>query len=290
MGSLALAMSGIICLAPVIARILKPLIVPCYHFLGADPSIFAGTCVANDMGGYSLAVSLADSPQAALFAGLILSSMMGATLVFSLPVALGIINASDHKFLALGTVIGLITMPIGCLVGGLVAGFHISMILRDLVPVIMLSLLLALGLWKAQETTMKGFIICGKGILIIGTIGIFFAVLQSLSGHTIIPGMTSIQYAIQIVGSIAIILIGAFPLVYLLSKALEKPLKNFSAKRGIKSATVVGILTTLVNNIPTFGLLTDMDDRGKVINCAFAVAPPLSLETIWGLLPQLIKI
>ena len=63
MGSLALAMSGIICLAPVIARILRPLIVPCYHFLGADPSIFAGTCVANDMGGYSLAVTLADSPK-----------------------------------------------------------------------------------------------------------------------------------------------------------------------------------------------------------------------------------
>ena len=82
---------------------------------------------------------------------------------------------------------------------------------------------------------MKGFIICGKGILIIGTIGIFFAVFQSLSGHAIIPGMTSIQYAIQIVGSIAIILIGAFPLVYVLSKALEKPLKNVSAKRGIKS-------------------------------------------------------
>lgn len=51
MGSLALAMIGIICLAPVLANLLRPVVVPLYSLLGADPAMFAGTILANDMGG-----------------------------------------------------------------------------------------------------------------------------------------------------------------------------------------------------------------------------------------------
>jgi ethanolamine transporter EutH len=41
MGTLALAMIGIVSLAPVIANILSPVIVPLFTAFGADPSIFA---------------------------------------------------------------------------------------------------------------------------------------------------------------------------------------------------------------------------------------------------------
>lgn len=43
MGTLGLAMIGIVCLAPVLARLLRPIVVPVYGFLGADPAMFAGT-------------------------------------------------------------------------------------------------------------------------------------------------------------------------------------------------------------------------------------------------------
>ena len=56
MGALALAMIGIICLAPVLANVLRPVVVPVYAFLGADPAMFAGTIMACDMGGGSLAL------------------------------------------------------------------------------------------------------------------------------------------------------------------------------------------------------------------------------------------
>ena len=55
MGSLALSMVGIICLAPVLSRLLSPVVVPLYQLLGADPAMFAGTILANDMGGAPLA-------------------------------------------------------------------------------------------------------------------------------------------------------------------------------------------------------------------------------------------
>ena len=63
MGSLAVAMVGIISLAPVLANVLKPVIEPIYTMLGADPSMFATTLLANDMGGAPLALSMAKDPQ-----------------------------------------------------------------------------------------------------------------------------------------------------------------------------------------------------------------------------------
>ena len=55
MGPLALGMVGIVCLAPVISDVLGPIIIPIFNLCGADPSRVA-TILANDMGGYPLAM------------------------------------------------------------------------------------------------------------------------------------------------------------------------------------------------------------------------------------------
>ena len=41
MGPLALGMVGIVCLAPVISKVLGPAIIPLFKILGADPAMFA---------------------------------------------------------------------------------------------------------------------------------------------------------------------------------------------------------------------------------------------------------
>ena len=134
MGSLALAMVGIICLAPVLANLLRPVVVPFYQFLGADPAMFAGTILANDMGGAPLAQELALTPEAGQFGGLIVGAMLGPTIVFTIPVGLGIIQAEDRPCLATGVLAGVITIPIGSLVGGLIAGFPVGMVCATCCP------------------------------------------------------------------------------------------------------------------------------------------------------------
>ncbi len=59
MGALGLAMVGMTALAPVLAHLLGPVIIPLYEMLGANPSMFAGTLLACDMGGFFLAKELA---------------------------------------------------------------------------------------------------------------------------------------------------------------------------------------------------------------------------------------
>ena len=111
--------AGIMVVAPLLADLLKPIIVPLYGLVGADPSIFATTFIANDMGGAPLALSLAQDKAVGDFAAYVLGSMMGPTIVFTIPVALGIIEKSDRPFLARGILYGLVTVPVGCFVGGL---------------------------------------------------------------------------------------------------------------------------------------------------------------------------
>ena len=272
MGSLAVAMVGVICLAPVLAKILRPVVEPVYTALGADPAMFATTLLANDMGGYNLAVALAKDPNAGLFAGLILGAMMGPTIVFTIPVALGIIEKDDRQYLAKGVLAGMITIPLGCLAGGLVAGFGLQMILMNLVPIIIFAVLICIGLWLIPDKMTKGFTIFGQGVVIVITIGLMAAIVEALTGIVVIPGMDPISEGINVIGSIAIVLAGAFPLVHFITKVFKKPLTKVGEKLGMNEIGAAGLVATLANNIPMFGMLKDMDENGKIINVAFAVS------------------
>ena len=272
MGSLALSMIGIIALSPVLAAVLKPVVVPVFTFLGADPAMFAGTILANDMGGGALAQELTTDAQAAGLGGVITGSMLGATIVFTIPVALGILPRQDRPFLAKGILCGIVTIPIGVLAAGLVAGYPVLMVLRNLIPIVLIGGLIAFGLWKAEKGMIKGFGIFGKGVVAVITIGLAAAIFQALTGWEIIPGMNGIEEGFQTVGDIAIVLAGAFPLVFAITRLLRKPLLKLGNLLGINDTAAAGLVASLANSIATFGMVKDMDDRGKVVNIAFAVS------------------
>ena len=272
MGSLALSMIGIICLAPVLAGLLRPVVVPLYSFLGADPAMFAGTILANDMGGAPLAKELALTPEAGQFGGLIVGSMLGPTVVFTIPVALGIIRPEDHEFLARGVLAGVITIPIGGLVGGIAAGFPLMMVLKNLIPIVLIAVLIALGLAFIPNGMVKGFQVFGRFVIIVITVGLAAAIVEALAGITLIPGMNPIEEGYATVGGIAIVLAGAFPLVFVITKVFRKPLMGLGHLLGMNDIAAAGLVATLANNIPMFQMMGDMDRRGKIINVAFAVS------------------
>jgi ethanolamine transporter len=272
MGELALAMIGIITLAPVLASLLRPVVVPVFSFLGADPAMFAGTILACDMGGGALAQGLTNDPEAAILGGLVTGAMLGATLVFTIPVALGILQEKDRPFFAKGVLCGIVTIPVGILAAGLVAGISLGKILRNLVPIILIGGAVAVGLWKWEKKLLRGFGAFGKGITWLVTLGLGLAIFRGLTGFAILPGMEDIGKGFQTVGEIAIILAGAFPLVAVVTKLLQKPLGALGRKLGVNSVAAGGFVATLANSIATFDRVKDMDDRGKVVNIAFAVS------------------
>lgn len=271
-GALAVSMVGIIALAPVIADILKPVVVPVFGFLGADPAMFAGSILANDMGGAPLAEALALNRDAGNFGGLIVGAMLGPTIVFTIPVALGIIEAEDRRYLATGVLAGVITIPIGSFVGGLVAGYPIGMVLRNLIPIIIFAVLIALGLWKFENAMVKGFTYFGKFVVAVITLGLGAGIVEQLTGIVLIPGMNPISEGFTVVADIAIVLAGAFPLVYVITKIFRRPLMRLGKVLGMNEVAAAGLVASLANSIPMFGMMKDMDNRGKVLNVAFAVS------------------
>ena len=289
MGPLAIAMVGVVALAPVLRIVLQPIIAPIYQFLGANPAMFATTLLANDMGGYPLAMQLAGSDVAiGNFAGLILGAMMGPTIVFTIPVALSIIKKEDRPFLACGILVGLITIPLGCIAGGLVMNMtqykiSIGTILINLVPVIIIAGLIAVGLWFKPTKMMNGFMKFGTAVTIVITIGTAIAVFQYQTGIRFPlfdvmvdaaknDGVVPLEDGIMIVGSIATVLIGAFPMVHFITKNLSKPLMAFGKLLGVGETASAGFVATLANNIPMFNIMHDMDSRGKILNVCFAVS------------------
>ena len=272
MGSLALAMVGIVSLAPVLASWLRPVVVPLYRFLGADPAMFAGTILACDMGGGSLAQEMTEDPRAALLGGVITGSMLGATVVFTIPVAMGILRPEDRPAMAKGILCGVVTIPVGVLVGGLAAGYPFMMVLRNLTPILIIGALIALGLWRAEEGMIRGFAVFGKIVVAVITAGLAAAIVEELTGFVLIPGMAPISEGFQTVGAIAIVLAGAFPLVYTVTKLLKQPLMAVGKLLGINDAAAAGLVACLANSIAAFEMVKDMNRRGKVVCIAFSVS------------------
>ena len=289
MGPLALSMAGVVAAAPVLAKLLGPVISPLYKAVGADPSMFATTLLACDMGGYPMAMELASNEAVGNFAGLILGTMMGPTLVFTIPVALGLIAKRDRAYLGAGILAGLITIPLGCIAGGLAMRFFtpytlsFQTILINLIPVIAIAVLIILGLWFAPKKMISGFGIFGTVITILITAFTAIAIFQQITGIMFpgleimsLPdektGLTPLDEGLLICGQIAIVLVGAFPMIKWITNKFEKALKRLGKILGINGPASAGLVATMANNIAMFHIMGEMDPKGKLLNVAFAVS------------------
>ncbi len=271
-GSLALSIIGIYSLSPLIARSLAPILYPVGNMLNADPSVFIASILAPDLGGYNTSINIALSNPIGELNGLILSSMLGATLSFTTPLALGLISKEDFTYFAKGVLAGIITIPLGLLVGGIMMKISFKLILLNLIPVIIFSLLLILGLIKAPEKTIKIFNILSKIIIIINTIGLIVSIINSIFGIELIKGMIPLEEGAILVVKIGIILSGAYPMLHFLSKKLDLYLVKAGEKLNIDKYSILGIFTSLANCIPMLGIYDKMNNKGKVLNAAFAVS------------------
>lgn len=287
MGALAVAMAGVVAAAPVLAIILKPIIVPIYSALGADASMFATTLLANDMGGYPLAMQLAADESIGNFSGLILGSMMGPTIVFTIPVALSIIKKEDRSYLGAGILAGMITIPIGCIAGGLIMNMtpykiSIGTILANLVPVIIIAGAIVAGLWFMPGKMINGFCVFGTCVTVAITVFTAIAVFEYQTGIMFplfnimaqpdAEGVIPLEAGLLVCGQIATVLIGAFPMVKWITKTFGGVLEKAGSKLGMDENGSAGLVATLANNIAMFNIMGEMNPKSKLLNVAFAVS------------------
>lgn len=272
LGPLSLSMLGMMTIAPALSTVLIPLITPVANAAGFDPSALAGILIANDMGGAALADSIAKEESLGAFHGLCVASMLGATVSFTIPVALHSAKKENHDDVLLGLLCGICTIPVGCFISGLVMKIAPLTVLVNLLPAILISVIIVIGLLKFPKITIRIFSVFGKLISVMITCGLALGIFQTLTGKIILKNTAPLMESAATVFTICITLAGTFPLIAIISRILKKPLSALGRKLELDDTSVVGLIATLANSIATMESADKMNRKGRVLNLAFAVS------------------
>ncbi|MDN6838062.1 MAG: ethanolamine utilization protein EutH, partial [Staphylococcus equorum] len=174
--------AGIMASIPFISQFIEKFFGPLFDKIGADPAIAATSILATDMGGYQLADVLKDSYEGWIMA-MIVGFMAGATIVFTIPLGLPMLDKRDHKYMALGILSGLLAIPFGVFISTVTilfshtkirtvidttsAATHVfqislSTVFINLLPLIIFVVVTAIGLYFFSDIMIKIFIVFGK--------------------------------------------------------------------------------------------------------------------------------
>lgn len=301
-GHIFVPAAGIMASIPYLTWFIDRFVGPLFNMIGADPAIAATTILASDMGGYQLADALKTSYEGWVMA-LIVGFMAGATIVFSIPMGLAMLDKRDHKYMALGVMAGVLTIPIGALISSVLivlfdtnirdvisttaeSSYEFALgygqILINLAPLAIFVVLIAAGLKFFPSAMITGFMAFGrlmdagiKLVLVFSIVEIFTGLFTNVFGSwgfdPIMADEEDQFRALETAGYIGIMLAGAFPMVYLIRKYFSRPLEAGGKKIGLTSVGSAGLLATIANILAMFSLVRYMRPKDKVINIAFAV-------------------
>ncbi|MED4017750.1 ethanolamine utilization protein EutH [Sutcliffiella cohnii] len=301
-GHIFVPAAGIMASIPYLSWFIDKVCGPFFAKIGADPAIAATAILASDMGGYQLADVLKQSYEGWVMA-LIVGFMAGATIVFSIPMGLAMLDKRDHKYMALGIMSGVLTIPIGAFISSVLivatntavreivsttsaSTYEFTLtylqIFINLSPILIFVVLIALGLYFLPDLMIKGFMWFGrildagiKLVLVFSIVEIFTGLFSGIFGawgfDPIMADEADQFRALETAGYIGIMLAGAFPMVYLLQKYAGKPLEAMGSKFGLSKEGSAGILATVANILAMFKLVRNMPPKDKVINISFAV-------------------
>lgn len=301
-GPIFLPVAGIMASVPYLAVFVQAITGHVFAFFGADPSMAAGALIAGDMGGYSLAEVTSESEGAWMMATTT-AFMSGSTIVFSIPVGLAMLEQKHHKFMALGVMSGLLTIPVGIFITTTIIKmtgtsfrsevsttassdrpFELSWgeVFANLLPIIIFVVVLAVLLRFATNFMIKAFLIFGRildaalklvlALVIVEYFTGFISMLWTGWGFDPIIADEIDQFrALEIAGYIGIMLAGAFPMVYVIRTYLAKPLERVGGRVGVSSEGMAGFLAASANILAMYRLIPTMPPTDRVLAIAFSV-------------------
>ncbi|MBK4989461.1 ethanolamine utilization protein EutH [Pseudomonas sp. S36] len=301
-GPIFIPVAGIMAAIPFISSFISQVIGPVFLAMGADAGISGPIFIASDLGGYQLAQALSHSPEGWIL-GLITGFQCGSTVIFVIPVGLAMLDKADHKYMALGIMAGLLSIPISIVfiamgmqamglgvrpdiatTGAATQALHFTLlsVLRNLLPLILFCGVLAAALRYLPNLMISLFLKLGQlmyaavTLVLVTSIveyftGVFTSVFGSWGFAPIIADKADQFRALEIAGYVGIMLCGAFPMVYLIKRYLSRPIEMLASRLGLSAVGAAGMLAASANILAMFRLVADMPPKDKVLVIAFAV-------------------
>lgn len=300
MANMFIPICGLMASVPFLKVFISNVFGPVFGIFGGDPVVAAAIIMPPDCGSFALATEIGQTPD--LFPMIIaIGFMCASTIAFNVPIGLSMLEKADHKYLALGTMSGFLSVPFGVFITSVivmlthpairttftsvgepdhVALLTMGMILRNMIPLVVICVLLALGLKFFPNGMVKGFMVFGKlmtgslTLVVVACIlqhytGIFTTVFGVWGFDPILADEENTFRAVELLGTIAMMLTGAFPMVTLIRRYLSKPLESLGRLAGLESAGSVGLVACLPNGLAMFPFVKEMRPRDKVVALAF---------------------
>ncbi|BAP43814.1 ethanolamine utilization protein EutH [Pseudomonas sp. 21LCFQ02] len=301
-GPIFLPVAGIMAAIPYISQFISVFIAPVFQAMGADAGIAGPIFIAADLGGYQLAQALSSSPEGWIV-GLITGFQCGSTVIFVIPVGLAMLDKRDHKYMALGIMAGLLSIPVSIIMIALLMQgmglnvrpdiattgiptqalhFTLTGLIQNLMPLILFCCALAAALRYLPNLMVAIFLKLGQLMYALVTLVLVASIVEYFTGFfsstfgrwgfaPIIADKEDQMRALEIAGYVSIMLCGAFPMVWLIKRYLSGPIEKVAGRVGLSPVGAAGILAASANILAMFRLLADMPPKDKVLVVAFAV-------------------
>lgn len=135
-------------------------------------------------------------------------------------------------------------------------------LLINLLPLIIIAIIVVAALILFPKACIKCFTVFGFFMKTLAVMGLIFAIFTFLTKNEISPYFDTLENAAFICVNVAVTLSGALPLMFIVSKLLNKPLNKLGSKIGDDGVSALAFLGSLVTNASTFGVMEKMNKKG----------------------------
>ena len=271
MGGLALSVVGFYAICVSFVQNNAEAIAAKTAFLPFDPSLIIGCILAPDMGALGMTLNLARTQPLAVFSGALVAGGLGMTIAYQLPVFLAAVRREEIPALMQGFIFGLITLPPGLIIGGLILGLSIGTIALNMIPILVLCLLLIGAYFKFPNGTMKVLTVFGNIIRIASYIFFVLAVIGLFAPELALTDQALVKEILYMILRMVLVACGGMVLSHIILSRFDRQIGKVAEKLGVNSVAVVGLILSFTQSLAMLPLFSQMDRKGQILNAAFSV-------------------
>lgn len=236
-----------------------------------DPSLIIGSLLAPDMGAMGIATNIAATPQLAVFSGALVAGGLGATIGYQLPVFLAAVQKDEIPDLMQGFICGIIPLPVGLFIGGMMLGVPLNALIVNMIPVTILCVVLILAVAFAPNATTKVLTFFGNFIRVISYIFFAVTVFGVFMPQYSPVNLDLVPEILYMIFRMVIVACGGLVLSKIILTKFPQQIAKVGKKMHINNHSVVGVILSFVQSLAMLPVFSQMDSRGKVVNAAFSV-------------------
>ena len=237
-----------------------------------DSSVLIGSLLAPDMGGYPIVSQMTSNVGMIVFSGVLLSSTLGCTISFQLPIFLSFLEEKEIDTLMKGFIIGIITIPVGMLFSYPFLDMELSVFLINLLPIFIICIIAAVLIITLPKYTVKILSIFANVIKALSYFLFLLVILGLYIPSLQYAPLSLVQESTLMVLKMIVVICGSMVLSEIILKYGSKYIQYIADKLSVNKESVIGFILNCATSLAMLPLYSKMNKKGKLMNAAFSVS------------------